>query len=311
MPADHAFMKQFEDESYRWEDFFPPTQPFKSLYTLYTMTEYLRIARAKYLPVVESQEDVLFPKLVASVAVRRCSSLVAEAITADSSSVQDKTDLELEVLLKLVAQFKELSIGEYVLGKYSKEIADPVSACREENVIEEAAYPSSKKLIGILAESVNSDAHPTCDNLYYATFSAILKLGLDGDVAWPKYANNPRLKTTIRNLLLLQPRPTLRRFAADLCAEGVIREVQLLQMGKTGNPDQQCRLIKFLWPIFSSAVADAAQYPMLSSELLGTCSIIMTEMMKVQPSTVTKSFLEVSSLMCQFLVNHHSTEVRS
>lgn len=128
LPADGYIMSRFDNESTSYKDLFLPGQPFKSLYAIHALTEYiegasrtaLRVDRSTTAPKADLQSSQ-------EQALRRSLQLVVQALSDPEVLGGSISRLQIRVVSSLMQKLVQLVQGTFYRPFISRGVADGIN----------------------------------------------------------------------------------------------------------------------------------------------------------------------------------------
>ncbi|KAJ6444692.1 ubiquitin C-terminal hydrolase [Purpureocillium lavendulum] len=240
IPADGYIMSQFDgDSASSYKKLFLPGQPFKSLYAIHALTEYIESARRATLMVAPgTTNDCSGTPSAHDEALRRSLRIVVQALS--DPVVLEGTTMRLKMRLAsaLMQTFAKLVQG---VGR-SRALdtnANPID------------MPAPKRLVELLSNAVK------CED--------------DADVSfWAEVAKVGELRELLQALVLYDCRRGVRIAVVDLLESYMDLDAPMgetpVDISPSERPTTQ-RLARYLWPVISDLVCDAVELPDQCQEL--------------------------------------------
>ncbi|PHH77273.1 hypothetical protein CDD80_755 [Ophiocordyceps camponoti-rufipedis] len=292
LPADGYIMSRFDTDSTSYKDLFLSGQPFRSLYALHALTEYIDAASGA---ATGSSLASASPKSSHAEALRRALRLVVQALS-DQSVLDGTTDrLQIRLASALMQKFVELVMGVY----WSKTwlVAGRIDT------------PAPGRLVEILGDALghaHDEALPLISN---ACNAILLVSNLDANF-WTKVTNGDVFRNLIQQMILLDPRAAVRKAATQLIETSIDSQKRAWQLRtpetlgtEVGEP---LALAQYLWPIVSDLLPDAVGLPDQCEQFFNLLKILLALMAAALPRQ-----LQLDQLMSQtiiLLLQHTSTE---
>ncbi|KAM0264096.1 hypothetical protein ACHAQJ_000841 [Trichoderma viride] len=296
LPTDGHIIDLFESQTATHADIFPPRQPYKSLYVVRALAEYIESIR-----LIDSNDEIgkkslRFSQISYEEALRTSYSLIVPAISNESFLDQINPTLQIELMEALMQTFVRLLQNTWLLA--------------EQSINDGATYPSPSRLVDILSNATAA-IHEDSLSLIDSTLSAILRLCLFHDTFMEEIATLPTFANLLHKLLLLDTRLAVREHVMGMIKEAVETEGRLIHTplsvpsggGDVGPPYP---LTKYVWSIVSNLLPEAIGIPSQSHEFLGGLDYLLYKTSQIAPSEVdTPAF---AAQICGLLLDHTSTE---
>ncbi|KAI1103786.1 hypothetical protein F4804DRAFT_309190 [Jackrogersella minutella] len=240
LPADDSILTTFENPATSYRDVFPFGQPFKSLYALHALREYLNTRQIKS-NVMSSQdgEGQVNTAIDKQDALARAISLIVAAI-CDAEVVERSSSeaLQLKLSLELVDNFVQLL----------KEITDI------EAIVQLLNPELQGRLSTILADAAAAQTTQISVELINRSFEALLEPCAKDNAFWKGFQDETGVQKVVQLLLLDDPRPIVRKNVARLITSKSIRD-NVIPGG------QALEFAELFWPIVFQLVPRAATEP--------------------------------------------------
>ncbi|TDZ36401.1 Ubiquitin carboxyl-terminal hydrolase 34 [Colletotrichum spinosum] len=227
LPANAHMTAAFDSADTPYRQVFPPGQPFKSLYALYAMKEYINTAthRLKEAASIPSDDERAAPEayLEALMRVRR---LIVAAV-ADPEIIESGGSDHLKNRLGFILMYTYmLSLKEPTVASSSSVKAKPV------------AIAEAGRLVEILSSAVTSWRGDHVLSLIGSTFTAIVQSVSISSEFWASFRALPNLDGLFGTLLLDLPSSPVRGNTAKLIEERIISPEDTLGMKAPKTPLQ-------------------------------------------------------------------------
>lgn len=290
LPTDGSIIDLFESPTATHTDIFPPRQPYKSLYVIRALTEYIESIR-----LIESSDEtgikaLSFSQSSYEEALRKSYSLVVLAISNESFLDQITPALQIELMEALMATFVRLLQNTWLLS------GQPVN--------DGATYPSPSRLVNILSyasKAMQEGSEPLIDR----SIAAILRLCLVHDAFMEEIANLASFTDLLKSLILLNPRSTVRSHVVEMIREAVETEEGLVP-SESDAVISSYPLTKFAWSTISSFLSEAISDPSQCHEFFSGLEYLLYKVSQIMPPEVdTPAF---AAQVCELLLSHNSTE---
>ncbi|KAL2881375.1 hypothetical protein SGCOL_003325 [Colletotrichum sp. CLE4] len=217
LPADTHMLATFDSPDASYRQVFPSGQPFKSLYALYAMTEYigaagrrLNEAMATLADTVDADVDAYLDALV------RVRALVVAAIS------------DREILGDCASGALQNRLTYNLMNVYGLTFRDPDIDELDVRPKPVAMAPADR-LIEILRSAVSAPNHNGLISLIASTFSALLRSAAVDSAFWMSLKALPDLEDLMGGLLLDEPSDAIRANIAKLLEERVITPYEYCQ----------------------------------------------------------------------------------
>ncbi|KAI1818721.1 hypothetical protein GGS20DRAFT_526616 [Poronia punctata] len=287
LPANDRTLRAFENVDTSPRDIFPLGQPFKSLYAIHALREYLNTRRLKS-SVMHSSAQGTGSSGPSSAdrhdAVTKALSLLIAGI-CDSAVVDQcpNWDIRLRLALELVDYFVQLL----------KETTEPTKLSP---LLTPALY---ERLSDILTSSVNAETSELSIQLVHRCFEALLECCRWSAEFWDTLRKQETMPETIHALLLRDDRSLVRNNIAKL----LISESLLVNSGLGADGID---FAEYLWPIIMSLLPGAVLEPQKCEELFRLALHVLKRLIEEDSSTLDlKSCVQRTA---KLLSLHASTE---
>ncbi|KAI0887252.1 uncharacterized protein GGS22DRAFT_106755 [Annulohypoxylon maeteangense] len=267
LPADDSILTTFEDPTTSYRDVFPLGQPFKSLYALHALREYLSTRQLKSnvmqvsSPDGESQVNTANDRQDALV---RAISLIVAAI-CDPEVVErgSSEGLQLKLSLELVDNFVQLL----------KETPNVETGMQQLNL------DLQKRLSAILTNAALAQTNQVSIELINRSFEALLEPCIKGNAFWEGFRDETGVQKVVQRLLLDDSRPIVRKNVARL-----ITYKSINAYGISGGRSLQ--FAELFWPIVSQLVPRAVREPSKCEETFCLCFQLLHKLNAENPSAI-------------------------
>ncbi|KAK1598546.1 ubiquitin carboxyl-terminal hydrolase [Colletotrichum navitas] len=258
LPADAHMLAAFDSPDTSYQQIFPSGQPFKSLYALYAMTEYIATAGRRLREVQSSISDADDARVGTYLeALTRVRALVVAAIS------------DRDILVGCASEALKNRLTFNLMNVYGLTFKDPDLIGIEIPPSPVAIAPADR-LIEILWSAVTAPGHTSLIPLIASTFSAVLRSASVDTAFWVSLKAVPSLEELLGVLLLDEPSEAIRANIAKLLEERVI------------SPDESSpntiSLCEFLWPILHRLIPKAAKSPKQCRQVFGLSLSLLREM---------------------------------
>lgn len=240
LPSDGHILSQFDSEATSYKELFLPGQPYKSLYALHALTEYLETSRQAASTGIPGADANRGDTANAhEEAIRRALRLVVQALSDTEVLEGTTTQLKVRLASALMQTFAKLVQGVYGL-RDSITVPDFVDA------------PEPKRLVELLSDAVGCQGAASLP-LITGTCGVILRLGRMKSRFWTYMTESPTFRDLVRQLLLFDQRRSVRIAALELFESSVDTEAPPLEEDEGGGTSTERPksegLAQYLWPI--------------------------------------------------------------
>jgi ubiquitin carboxyl-terminal hydrolase 34 len=290
LPTDGGIIDLFESPTVTHTEMFPPRQPYKSLYVIRALTEYIESIR-----LIESSDEMgikalRFSRSSYEEALRKSYSLIVQAISNESFLDQINPALQTELMEALMATFVRLLQNTWLSS------GQPVN--------DGVTYPSPSRLVEILSYASNAMQEGS-ESLIDRSIAAILRLCLVHDAFMEEIASLGSFTDLLKSLILLNPRSTVRSHVVEMIREAVEAEEGLVP-SESDAIVSSYPLTRFAWSTISSFLSETISVPSQCHEYFGGLEYLLYKAFQIMPSEVDMS--AVAAQVCELLLNHDSTE---
>ncbi|KAI0097657.1 hypothetical protein GGR51DRAFT_465287 [Nemania sp. FL0031] len=287
LPADDSILAAFESSETSPRDVFPLRQPFKSLYAIHALREYLHTRRLKNTVMHASSREAATQHQLTSDhqdAVTKAMSLIVAAICDhDVINQCSNEEMKLQLGLELVDTFVQLL----------KETIEP-------HLLSQLLTPNLyERLIAILTSGAKAENGNVSVDLVHRCFEALLECCAKSDEFWKMFQAQTVIGEVVRTLLLDDERPFVRRSIAKL-----ISTRSLYDGGRSHV--LAIDFAELFWPIILQLLPQAALRPRECEELFGLASHLMKKLIDNESSTL--KLLSCVRKCGDLLLSHTSTE---
>ncbi|KAI1340566.1 ubiquitin carboxyl-terminal hydrolase [Xylariaceae sp. FL0016] len=248
LPADDSILGMLEDPNTSHRDAFPLGQPFKSLYTIHALREYLstrRLRKSVMQPVsqdtkdrqqtVQDQDDAL---------VKAVSLIVAAICDTEVLGQCQSEDIRLLLSHQLVDNFAQLLKETMELPAISQFLTPILH----------------ERLWAILSSGATAETSPMSVDLVQRCFEALLECCTKSQDFWTIFKSQPTVQNVVKTLLLTDERPFVRKNIAKL-----ISTKSFYNSGPSGVLATD--FAELFWPLVSQLLPQAATAPTRCEEV--------------------------------------------
>ncbi|KAK7940914.1 ubiquitin c-terminal hydrolase [Apiospora aurea] len=285
LPADESFLQAFEDGTATSEDIFPLGQPFKCLYAIHALREYLSTRRLKAQVSQVSEPDTDAHKRVVldqNEALLKAASLVVTAIcnTEVIGRCENETIrilLTLHLVDNLVQLLKESSAAPSIIGYLTPDLLE--------------------RLLAILRSATTAPSAQNSIELINRSLEAILECCVRSNAFWDTFKENHAVKEALQKLLVDDDRQYVRKGVVKLMTAKSIYD-----HSPSGTP--ALAFAEFFWPITLELLSRAVKNPGKSEEVFNL-AIVLIKKLGEADSPVLK--IQECLFQCGDLLLQHSS----
>ncbi|KAI0481445.1 hypothetical protein F4859DRAFT_419896 [Xylaria cf. heliscus] len=285
LPADDSILAAFESPTTSARDIFPLNQPFKSLYAIHALREYLNTWRLKNTIHASSYETTTEQQLrndQQDAVAKAMSLIIAGICDPDVIDMCINQDIRLQLGLELVDTFVQLL----------KESVEP-------NLLSQLLTPGlHERLMAILTSGAKADGSTISVDLVHRCFEALLECCAKSHDFWTIFRGQAVVGEVIQTLLL-SDRPFVRKSIAKL-----ITARSLYDSGQSGV--LAIDFAEVFWPIILQLLPQASLKPQKCEELFNLASQLTKKLIENDSSALN---LPSCVKRCgDLLLSHASTE---
>ncbi|XXH05069.1 hypothetical protein Hte_011493 [Hypoxylon texense] len=302
LPADDSILTAFEDPGTSYRDIFPYGQPFKSLYALHALREYLNTRRLKSnVMQVSSQDSEVQVKTSNDQqdALTRAVSLIVGAI-CDPEVVErgSSETLALKLSLELVDNFIQLVKGMYFIDPSRGMCSPNGETGHVDAVVQLLNVNLQKRLSAILESAAAAQTNQYSIETINRCFESLLECCAKSSVFWDGFREQTGIQRVIQRLLLDDPRQIVRQNIAKI----VFRSLYDHGPGAARALD----FAELLWPAVFQLVPQAAAEPSKCAEMFALSFQLLRKLIDEGSSAVDLS--NCLGLCGQLLLSHTPME---
>ncbi|RWA14040.1 hypothetical protein EKO27_g1099 [Xylaria grammica] len=287
LPADGSVLAAIESSNASPLDVFPLGQPFKSLYAIHALREYLQTRRLKNTMMhASSHEETMQQQFTNDQqdALAKAISLIVAAICDPHVIDQcSNEDMRLQLSLELVDTFAQLL----------KETVEP-------RLLNQLLTPDlHQRLMTILTSCAKFESSKVSVDLVHRSFEALLECCTKSDEFWSMFRSQAVAREVLETFLLADERPFVRKNIAKL-----ISTRSLYDSG--GSTVLAIDFAELFWPIILELLPQAASRPQKCEEFFYLASHLTKKLIQNDSSS-----LDLPSCIktCgDLLLSHTSTE---
>ncbi|TAQ90895.1 hypothetical protein B7494_g771 [Chlorociboria aeruginascens] len=229
-PVYDHLLKDFDSETTQYSEIFPLGQPYKSLYAIYALREY----------VASKSQKGAVNETVITRAIALIVSAISHADVLDHCASQElRNSLALHLIDSLVALLRVLP--------------DSVATHLNELLLE--------RLLHILYEARSMTTTPNSVYLTWRSFEAILEACLHNPMLWTSFKLHLNSTTLLADLLVSDPRAVIRKSVAKQITNKCSFTSSLAQVSPVD-------ISTAFWPMIAALISQAIQYPQQCEETL-------------------------------------------
>lgn len=286
LPADYSIIAAIESSDTSSRDVFPVAQPFKSLYAIYALREYLHTRRLKNTVMYASSHEATTQQQLRNDhqdAVAKAISLIVAAICDPDiidqcSNEQMRLQLGLELADTLVQLLKGMAYPSVLIvfcsyANYATETIEP-------HLLSQFLTPSLyERLVTILNSGAKSESSNVSVDLAHRCFEALLECCAKSDEFWTMFRGRGEIGEVIKTLLLADERPFMRKGIAKLMSNRSSYD--------SGQPGVLAiDFAEFFWPIILQLLPQATSQPHRCEELFNLASHLEKKLVADDSSTL-------------------------
>ncbi|KAK4190072.1 ubiquitin carboxyl-terminal hydrolase 34 [Podospora australis] len=284
LPADESIFKAIQDSHLSYRDLFPLGQPFKSLYTLHALREYIASKRPKVASAVIKAKDHTEDNNQSAVslyadALMRAVSLVVPAICSEEVGAQcSGLGLQMDLGTNLV----ELLVG---LLK-DQHLPESVAQFLDE--------PLLNRLLAMVSTGLATDPHGSSTRHISLCLQAILESCSLSDPFMMAFCRHPGVSRLLEQLLLHEPRAAVRSNTVSL----IQRKCGLANFSdsRARSEHMPAAFRELFWPVVSGLVEPAIAKPDQATEVLHLCRDLFQTLCRNQVEILDPNVISVSWL---------------
>ncbi|KAK5989046.1 Ubiquitin carboxyl-terminal hydrolase 34-like protein [Cladobotryum mycophilum] len=295
LPADGQIMDLFENETTPYEDVFFSGQPFKSLYAIHTLVEYIEAARLAASNTGDGIRYRGFSHTSYEGALSKCLHLVVQAISDQHLIERANPELQIQLMSSLMHAFV----------RFLRDHRLPVNIFETNG----AHIPSADRLVSIISHALTTTEESAVP-LIASSLASVFRLGLLNAQFWVDVESNTSFSQLIGRLILTDHRKSLREICSGLVEETIETEIQTksaTMIGSAENGDLPSYTMTFyIWSSVSCLLEEAANLPYQCTEYFRLVELLLLRMSNVVPSEV--DFHRIAARLSGLLLGHTSTE---
>ncbi|KAL2259798.1 hypothetical protein VTK26DRAFT_6391 [Humicola hyalothermophila] len=256
LPADEKALKAIDDPSHSYQAMFPLGQPFKSLYAVHVLREYLDSPRpqpiAGHVDTMDGDAD-------------GCPTPNADCLTRTMSLVVPAIS-DPEIVDRCPSRELQIELGSELVDLFVSLLRDPELPPSAVDFLNSRLLD---RLLAILSMALSAESSERAIKSVPLCLQSILESCWMSDKCMLAFCSHAEVPRLLEDLLLNEPRATLRQSTALLLRKacGQIKD-------DGSSPDivaPATKLREFIWPLVSRLVGPAISKPSNSTEVLGLC----------------------------------------
>ncbi|KAI1854859.1 hypothetical protein JX266_000977 [Neoarthrinium moseri] len=307
LPADESIMEAFENADTSYLKVFPLGEPFKCLYTVHALREYLSTRRLKSqvmqtnLQSAETRQKTVSDQ---EAVLLKAMSLLVAAI-CDPNVVDHCTSASLQVTLSfhLVDNLLQLLISEIL--PVCRSMPDATSSgetqesCNGQNIIQFLNPKLQERLLTLLASAAASPPHQYSIDLIGRSLEALLECCARSNDFWTSFEQQPAAANVLQGLLFTDDRLFVRKSVAK-----IIKDRCLFSAGDAGATS--LRFAEMFWPVVFELLPEATAQPTKCEEVFNLIIMLMRRLSDADSPALN---LQACLIRCgELLLSHTSTE---
>lgn len=313
LPADGYVLSLFDTPATSYKDVFLAGRPFKSLYAIHALTDYIEsVWRAALAGDATPSSERTSVQTSYEEALRRSLHLVVQALSDPGVLGGATARLQMRVASSLMQTFVKLVQGnttclrrrhDTLLTTHIGVYGSKPSPCASH-----VEAPAPARLVEILSNALD---YPDDGGLplIASAFSAILRVGQLDAQFWMQITEDVAFRGLIQKLLLFDSRKTVRVAVVELVEESTEVEGKESQAQdaepsgtETASPND---LALYLWPIASELLPESVR---LSDQCEEFFSVLRTLLLISKKLPGQVQFDKVAGQTSKLLLEHTSTE---
>ncbi|KAK4157923.1 hypothetical protein C8A00DRAFT_29151 [Chaetomidium leptoderma] len=291
LPADAKVLGAIDDPSLSYIDTFPLGQPFKSLYAVHSLQEYLGSWGPRFAAsTVDEQpcetDGYRSPRAASLI---RVMSLVVLAIS------------DPQVVARCPNQALQIELGSALVELFVSLLRDPELPASAAQSLD---GPLLDRLLDILSVAASANSSKGATKHVSLCLQSILESCCMRDMFMSGFSAHPRVSLMFGDLLLKDPRATVRQTTAVLIRQktGTVAEGESLQKASR----TVTRFRDFFWPLISRLVKPAIASTGNSAEILELCFDMLQTLEEAQSERL--NLKQLSSDWFDLLLSYTTSE---
>ncbi|KAF7560328.1 hypothetical protein G7046_g3827 [Stylonectria norvegica] len=290
LPTDGHVINTINSNGKSYTDVFSSGQPFKSLYAVHALVQYTEAAfHGRATSGAETGQSTA-EQVSYDEALRRSMSLIVQAISDEALLDGASMGLRLKLSSSLIYGFIRF--------------LNAIDNLRTSSSMKSVQTPEPSRLVDILANAV-SCPDEAASQLITGTLAVILRLSLLDVQFWDQLGANLNFSSLLQNLLLFDPRQSIRAVAAKQLEDATVAEEQVRSSSKDGMGNVN-RLSKFAWSIAFGLIPKTLDVPSHCEEFFRLTHFLLLSITARSPGIVDIPALTARA--SELLLDHTSTE---
>ncbi|KAK4163484.1 ubiquitin carboxyl-terminal hydrolase 34 [Cladorrhinum sp. PSN259] len=266
LPTDEKMLKAFENTSVSYQDMFPMGHPFKSLYALHALHSYLSSQEDEPVteasPVASSGADEPSSSYPASLV--RAMSLIVPALSNENDTAQCSS------------QEVQIELGSALLKSFVFLLKDPKLPASAAQFLDK---PLLCRLLTLINTALSAETPGSAEEHVPLCLESILESCFVSDEFMLAFRHHPEVPSLLEQLLLHDPRDTVRQSAATLIRQKC--KVDDAEDKGSDEPDPITLAFRGLfWPIVSGLIRPASSNREQSTEVLSLCNVLFQALVR-------------------------------
>ncbi|KAI1326375.1 hypothetical protein F5Y16DRAFT_375096 [Xylariaceae sp. FL0255] len=287
LPADDSILTAFEQPIPSHRAVFPLGQPFKSLYAIYALREYLNNRKLRNHMMHLSGSLVEAQKKSSS----DHQDALAKALVLIASAICDPS-----VIDQCSSKHTQLVLSVQLVDYFLQLLKDTLDAPILNQLLTSTLH---ERLIAMLAIGADAQLSPISVDLVHRCFDTLLECCVKSNTFWTLFREQPVIKEVIYKLLLADDRTIVRKHIAKL-----ISNRSSYSSGPSGV--RAIDFAEFFWPIVNRLFLQAVLQPFKCEELFGLSSHLLRKLLDSGSSAV--DLMSCAKESEKLLLAHTSTE---
>ncbi|KAI1435773.1 hypothetical protein GGR50DRAFT_693844 [Xylaria sp. CBS 124048] len=307
LPANDSILAAFETAGTSPRDVFPLAQPFKSLYAIHALREYLNTRRLKFTMMRASSHEATTSKQL----IEEQQNAVAKAISLIVAAICDKDiidqcsagELRLKLCFELVDNFIQLLKGlsyQPVISRSSCACADKKTETTDPNLLSQLLTPElHERLVEILRSGGKAPSGQIGVDLVHRCFEALLDCCTKSDEFWKIFRHQTFISEVIQTVVLADESPLVRGNIAKLINTRCLYD-------SSQSAVLALDFAELFWPTILQLLPQATLQPHKCEEFFALASSLMRKLIETGSSCLN---LRPCIEKCgELLLSHTSTE---